>query len=109
MKIRPCKGGIDFDHPLTITSSPPQIILSKGHDAGVDIWAFGVLLFEMIYGYSPFYSEGVDQVTLFKRIVQVHDDDIELEITAFDPSLYIIDDAIQARNTCVYTSHSVSP
>jgi serine/threonine protein kinase len=30
-----------------------------------------VLVFEMIYGFSPFYSEGVDQVTLFKRIVQV--------------------------------------
>ena len=37
----------------------------------MDVWAFGVLLFEMIYGYSPFYSDGVDQVTLFKRIVQV--------------------------------------
>lgn len=49
----------------------PEIILSKGHNKGVDIWAFGVLVFEMIYGFSPFYSEGVDQVTLFKRIVQV--------------------------------------
>ncbi|GMH56910.1 hypothetical protein TrLO_g11298 [Triparma laevis f. longispina] len=49
----------------------PEIILSKGHDGAVDWWAYGVLVYEMIYGYSPFYSDGVDQVTLFKRIVHV--------------------------------------
>ena len=48
----------------------PEIILSKGHDKSVDLWAFGVLVFEMIYGFSPFFSVGIDQVTLFKRIVQ---------------------------------------
>jgi CRP-like cAMP-binding protein/tRNA A-37 threonylcarbamoyl transferase component Bud32 len=48
----------------------PEIILSKGHDKGVDCWAFGVLIYEMIYGITPFFSSGIDQVTLFKRIVQ---------------------------------------
>jgi len=48
----------------------PEIILSKGHDTGVDFWAFGVLIYEMVVGRSPFYSYGTDQVTLFKRIVQ---------------------------------------
>jgi len=49
----------------------PEIILSKGHDSGVDYWAFGVLIYEMLVGRSPFYSYGTDQVSLFKRIVQV--------------------------------------
>jgi len=47
----------------------PEIILSKGHDKAVDIWAFGIILYEMIYGQSPFYSRGIDQVAMFRRIV----------------------------------------
>jgi protein kinase X len=35
----------------------PEIIQSKGHGKGVDYWALGVLLFEMIAGYPPFYDE----------------------------------------------------
>lgn len=48
----------------------PEIILSKGHDKGVDYWAYGVLLYEMLVGYSPFFGQGGDQVAMFKRIVQ---------------------------------------
>jgi serine/threonine protein kinase len=47
----------------------PEIILSKGHNKGVDYWAFGVLLYEMLVGGSPFYDQ--DQMRLFKKIVQV--------------------------------------
>jgi CRP-like cAMP-binding protein len=32
----------------------PEIVLGRGHDKSVDYWAFGILLFEMIAGYSPF-------------------------------------------------------
>ena len=32
----------------------PEIILGRGHNIGVDHWAFGILCYEMIAGYSPF-------------------------------------------------------
>lgn len=34
----------------------PEIILSKGYNKSVDWWSFGVLLFEMSAGFSPFYA-----------------------------------------------------
>lgn len=32
----------------------PEMILKKGHDEKVDVWAFGVLAFEVVNGFSPF-------------------------------------------------------
>lgn len=49
----------------------PEIITSKGHDKAVDWWAFGVLLYEMLLGRSPFFRSNADQITLFKNIVRV--------------------------------------
>ena len=47
----------------------PEIIYGKGYDKAVDNWSFGVLVYEMLFGYSPFYSSLSDKITLYNRIV----------------------------------------
>jgi protein kinase X len=35
----------------------PEIIECTGHDKGVDWWALGILIYEMLVGYPPFFDE----------------------------------------------------
>lgn len=45
----------------------PEIILNKGHGKPVDWWAYGVLVYEMLAGFPPFYDE--DPMETYKKIV----------------------------------------
>ena len=45
----------------------PEMVTKSGHNESVDIWALGVLLFEMLTGRTPFNYTG-DRIQLFNNI-----------------------------------------
>lgn len=51
----------------------PEFIFNSGHDHTVDLWAVGVLFYEMIMGRTPFAPADADDMTaLFGNIAHVH-------------------------------------
>jgi len=48
---------------------PPEMVQGESHDKTTDLWAIGVLAYELICGYAPFTAEKVP--TIYSRIVKV--------------------------------------
>jgi protein kinase A len=46
----------------------PEVIANRGHNMSADNWSLGVLVYELIDGENPFWTEGMDQQTLFEMI-----------------------------------------
>ena len=44
----------------------PEIIKNAGHNHAVDWWAIGILIYEMIVGFPPFYHK--NQTTMYELI-----------------------------------------
>ncbi|KAL7421609.1 cAMP-dependent protein kinase catalytic subunit [Cryptotrichosporon argae] len=47
----------------------PEVVQSKGYNKSVDWYALGVLIFEMLAGYPPFFTEDGNPMKLYEKII----------------------------------------
>lgn len=62
----------------------PEVILKKDYSYEIDIWALGVIAYEMMFGATPFYDD--NQKEMMKNILTIipeYDEDIDPRISNF--------------------------
>ncbi|OQE31902.1 hypothetical protein PENSTE_c001G06780 [Penicillium steckii] len=63
----------------------PEVVSSKGYNKSVDWWSLGILIFEMLCGFTPFWDSG-SPVRIYENILKgkvkyppyLHDDAVDL-------------------------------
>jgi serine/threonine protein kinase len=99
----PITAKVIRDKTYTFCGTPlyiaPEIVLQRGHDHGADHWSWACMLYEMLVGVTPFYRDGMDQMTLFKAICRgsfefppgdwMSEDSMDLIDSVLDPDPYL--------------------
>jgi len=50
----------------------PEILQQRGYTSGVDWWSLGIICYECLVGYPPFYSEDGDAMQTCRKIIHHH-------------------------------------
>ena len=74
----------------------PEVIKSNGHTVAIDWWTFGILLYEMIYGFTPFKGKSTNET--FKNILK-NDPEFPAGITVSSNCKSIIKKLLIKRET----------
>jgi len=63
---------IIHDRSFTICGTPyymaPEIMQNKGYNNSVDWWSFGVTVYEMTMGHTPYSENSDDMATILERV-----------------------------------------
>ena len=63
---------VDNGKTYTVCGTPeymaPEVITRKGHGKGVDVWAIGVVIYELVTRWTPFSKVGDDMAIMNKII-----------------------------------------
>ncbi len=65
----------------TMEYMAPEIVGSENYDYSVDIWSLGILLYEMLFGHSPFNGKDTNNIILNIKSHELNYDDANKKIS----------------------------